>query len=83
MKATFVLILLFMAWATVTSNDRRIEAQSEQPAPAVRVLTIPHDPLNPPRCPKVNARGVPLLNEVAMKADGGDWVHGCEYGVRA
>lgn len=32
-----------------------------------------------PRCPKFNAEGKQLLVEIALQADGGDWIYDCEY----
>jgi len=76
MKSTFVLVCLVLAYALTNHIDRRVEAEEPK---TVRVVNIERDPLDPPRCPKRNAAGLPLRYEVAMKADGGDWIHACEY----
>lgn len=74
MKATFIAVLLFMAYTTVSVNDASV-APEPRPVEVYRV----RDPMDPPRCPKVNAAGQPLLSEVAMRSDGGEWTHACEY----
>jgi chorismate-pyruvate lyase len=76
-KATLAFVLLFMGYMTVTMNDARTERVPQ--IGAVEVINVPRDPLDPPRCPKANAAGHPLLREVALSADGGPWIHACEY----
>jgi hypothetical protein len=54
--------------------------QEERLPPALRPQT---DPIKPPRCPRVNAVGMPLMESFAAQADGGEWIHECWYGVQA
>jgi len=41
------------------------------------------DPINPPRCPRENARGELIEYGIAMQADGNEWVIDCRYAPAA
>lgn len=83
MKATFLFSLMFVAWAIASTIDENVAAGAAAERAQPREARPISDPFAPPRCPRFNAVGEPLLDSFAVQADGGEWSHECIYGVRA
>lgn len=88
MKTQFViafLICAFLATGTMDYDDQVRAAAERQTYPdrMPPVMRLQTDPIKPPRCPRFNAIGEPLLHAFAAQADGGEWTHSCTFGVRA
>lgn len=77
---------LLLAYAATGTVDYKVaqgiaEEQADLVGPRQGPFTPVLDPVNPPRCPKINAERLPLLRSVAVQSDGGEWQHSCIYGI--
>lgn len=90
MKHLFYGCVILSAYLMVGTVDYQVaeDAQAErvlpQPVPEIHhpPFAPQNDPVRAPRCPKLNAEHLLLLSEIAMQADGGEWIHSCRYGIQ-
>lgn len=88
MKTLFWCCVALAGYLAVNTAQYQIEEAAEREALAPPPLEVERprfapqtDPIKPPRCPRVDAQGMPLRRAIAVQSDGGEWTHQCTYGI--
>lgn len=74
--ALIVIVLVSLAAISRAKADERAGADWKVFLP---LYFRNRDPINPPRCPRENARGEALDYGIAMQPDGTEWLIDCRY----